>query len=55
MAIEKKKAPKKGTADQQRLGVTKDEIKRAVAVDYTIDTNKRGPDGSTGKEPKMTS
>ncbi|MDX1278559.1 hypothetical protein [Oceanihabitans sediminis] len=36
------------------LGLGKDEIKRAVAVDYVIDTDKRGKDGYHGGEPKMT-
>jgi len=43
--------PKKGTKVQQNLGVRDDEIKRAVAVNYTIDTNKRK---SMEHEPKMT-
>lgn len=54
LAIEKKNSPKKGTEDQRRFGVTKDDIKRAVATNYTIDCNKRGTDGSTGNEPRMT-
>jgi len=43
--------PKKGTKVQRNLGVRDDEIKRAVAVNYTIDTNKRK---RMGHEPKMT-
>jgi len=47
--------PKKGTKLQQNLGVRDDEIRRAVAVDYTIDTNKRPvTDKVEKKEPKLT-
>lgn len=46
-----KQPPKKGTKKQQNLGVSDEEIKRAVAVDYTIDANKRK---YFGDEPKMT-
>lgn len=49
------KQPKKGTKVQQNLGVRDDEIKRAVAVDYTIDCNKREVKDRVNKsEPKMT-
>ena len=46
-----KQPPKKGTKKQQNLGVSDEEIKRAVATNYTIDTNKRK---RFGQEPKMT-
>lgn len=38
----------------KKFGLDTAEAKRAVAVTYTIDCNKRGKDGSTGKEPRMT-
>ena len=46
-----KQPPKKGTKLQQNLGVSDKEIKRAVAVNYTIDTDKRK---KLDDEPKMT-
>jgi len=44
------KAPIKGTKLQKNLGVTDEEKKRAVAVDYVIDCNART---SGNSEPKM--
>ena len=50
----KKETPKKGTKLQQNLGVTDEEIKRAVATTYTIDVNKRKVlNKVNNEEPKM--
>lgn len=49
------KTPKKGTKVQQNLGVTDKEIGRAVATNYTIDTDKRKVTDKVNKsEPKFT-
>ena len=51
-----KKTPNKGTKLQRNLGVTDEEIRRTVAVNYTIDTNKRKVTDKVNKaEPRMTS
>ena len=39
---------------EEGFGITKKDKDRAVAVDYVIDTNRRGKDGYNGKEPRMT-
>ena len=49
--VDPNKIPKKGTKLQKNLGVSDKEKRRAVAVDYVIDTAKRSPKNS---EPKMT-
>ena len=48
-----KKTNKKLKEYDKAYDLKSDFAKRAVAVDYVIDTNRRGKDGSTGKEPKM--
>jgi hypothetical protein len=52
---DKKTMGKKPDLDKG-FGITKDDKNRAVAVDYTIDTNRRAAgDGKVNKsEPKMT-
>jgi len=50
-AIKARYAPKKGTKLQKNLGVSNEEMKRAVAVRHVIDTNKRT---RTNREPKFT-
>lgn len=44
---------KQSTVLDRGFGIEDEAKKRAVATDYVIDVNKRGKDGSTGKEPRM--
>lgn len=39
---------------EKGFGITSDDKKRTMEVDYTIDTNKRGKDGTTDKKPRLT-
>ena len=49
--VDPNKNPKKGTKLQREFGVSEEDKKRAVEVDYVIDVNKR----RTFKgEPRMT-
>lgn len=49
---DKKKMGKKVSLDKG-FGIDKKSKDRAVAVDYVIDTNKRGKNGVNGGEPRM--
>ncbi len=43
----------KGKKLDKGLGIKPEDWGRAVAVPYVIDTNLRGKNGATGKEPRM--
>ena len=49
---DKKKQGKKVDLDKA-FNITGDDKKRAIAVNHTIDTNRRGKDGVKGGEPAM--